>query len=442
MRILLVQPPFSQRNSCIAALGVAEPLGLEYVAAAVPRHEVRILDLRLGGSLAAALAEHTPRVVGVSAVTAGLPQALAVLREARQHDPGITTVIGGVHPTLLPEDCQRDEVDVIVRGEGEPTFAALITHLERGESLAGVAGLSYRDGGGWHANPDRELGPLDAYAPPARELTAGDRDAYARVGLGHTLSLVSSRGCSRRCTFCSVWRVHGGLYRTRSPEKIAEEIAARPERSVDLVDDDSFASLPRMERLRELLIEQAPGRVLKAFVRAESVVRSPAHFERWAGAGLRYLLIGLESFSDDELRDFEKRATAAENREAVRLLRGMGIGVVGYLIVRQEHRVEDFERLGEQVDELEIDQPIFTTLTPSPGTPLFEQHRHLIGDRSWEDFDGFRSVLPTALPPEEFYHQLAELYRRAYRRRQPARPGDPPPWYERLASAIEGIARS
>ena len=441
MRILLVQPPLDATTSRLSAIGLSEPLALEYLAAALlPEHEVRILDLRVGGSLEQALSEMDPELVGTSAVTVGLTGALDILASVKALSPAATTVIGGVHPTLLPEDCQRPEVDIIVRGEGELALREIARVLSSRGDLGQVAGIVYRDrrADRWRATPARDLPPLDSYPFPARQLSEAHRSAYSRVGMGQILSAISSRGCSRRCTFCSVWRFHEGKYRTRDPHRVVEELAQRAERAIDFVDDDSFGSLARMRELADLIVRDLPGRALKMYVRADAVVRTPELFTRWAEAGLRLAFIGLESFRDEELRHIDKRATADENRRALEILRQIGIGVVGYLIVRPDYSLDDFKRLGDTIDELAIEQPLFATLTPFPGTILYEQVKSQLVRRDWDAFDGFTAVLPTALPRPEFYHQLANLYRRAYASRQPAGPAEVP-WFERLARAIEEI---
>lgn len=447
MKILLVQPPLDPTTSKMGALGLAEPLGLEYLAAALPSHDVQILDLRVGGSLSDAM-RLEPRLVGTTAVTAGLPRALEILESAKQLDPRVVTVIGGHHPTLRPEDCQTDAVDIIVRGEGEQTLAEVATCLEAGRPLAPITGITFRRDGQWQANPRRDLPPLDDYAEPARHLTETSRHRYHRVGLGPILSAISSRGCSHRCTFCSIWRFHNGKHRTRSVANVVAELAARPEPTIDFVDDDSFSDVEHMERLRQRVAKELPGKIFRFFVRADTVVAEPALFQRWAETGLRYALVGLESFRDEELRDLNKQATAAQNVRALEILQQAGVGVLGFMIVRPDFVAEDFDRLGDKVEELGILYPVFGTLTPFPGTVLYEQVKDSLVTTDWEHFDGFRAVVETALPRAEYYHRLANLYRRAYGAAQsappepPEPPGPPetePPWYEQLARAIETL---
>jgi len=440
MRILLVQPPLDPTTSKLAALGLAEPLSLEYIAAAIPKQDVKILDLRVGGSLTEEIEQFDPALVGITALTVGLNQSLDLLKTAKTLNKDLKTVIGGVHATLLPEDCQVEQVDIIVRGEGEDTFAELVEKLESKKSLSSVAGITYRNNRGqWQTNPQRDLNILDCYDFPARNLTDVYRSKYSRVGLGETLSMITSRGCTQKCNFCSVWRFNDAKYRTRSPENIVDEIASRPELNIDFAEDDSFGNLKRMERLCELVQEHVPGRYYKALVRADTVVKGPELFEKWAEAGLQYVLVGFESFKEEELRAINKRASVKENTQALAILKKAGIGVIGYFIVRPEFSIDDFKRLSDTVEQLDIHQPIFTSLTPFPGTTLYEDTKDHLVTFDWEHFDGFRAVLPTALPRQEYYNQLASLYRKAYRAAHEDTRSESVPWFERLAQSIEKI---
>jgi radical SAM superfamily enzyme YgiQ (UPF0313 family) len=439
MRILLVQPPLDPTTSKLSALGIPEPLGIEYVAAAVPEHETRIVDLRIGGSLIEEIERFDPEMVATTALTASVPRALELLKTAKRMDSKMITVIGGHHPTLRPLDCQNDAVDVVVRGDGECPFAELVSRLSSHKSLDAVAGISYREDGRWRTNPPAPLCHLDDYSFPARHLTEHARYAYFRVGLGPIVTAISSRGCTHRCHFCSIWRFHGGRYRKRSPASVVAELSRTTEKAVDLVDDDSFADLLHMERLGELVASELPGRIFRFLVRSDAVLRAPALFGRWAEIGLKYALVGLESFRDDELRDMNKRATAEQNVKALEILKDAGIRVIGYLLVRPDYHVDDFARLADAVETLGIAQPVFATMTPFPGTVLYEQMKDRLVTDDWEHFDGFRAVVETALPRSDYYHNLANLYRRAYSVQPAPTGGEGLPWYEKLARAIEGI---
>jgi len=411
VRILLVAGEPDPMTSLVNKRGIPEPLTLEYLASAVPDHEVRILDLRIGGSLTETVSQFDPEVVGISALTPTVYKSLDVLKEVKKLSPRTTTIIGGPHPTVLPIDCQRAEVDVIVRGEGEQAFAEIVDRLKNNASLDAVAGIQYRNDGVWEETPSRELPPLDTYAIPARHLTDQYREAYSRLGFGKIVSLLSSRGCSRRCSFCSIWRFNAGKYRTRDPERIVEELLERPEENVAFIDDDSFGDLKRMERFRDLVVQQVPQKRYFFYSRAETIAMNPDFFASWAAAGMVLVFVGWESFSDAELRDINKRATAEQNRKAVEVCQKNGIGIVGSLMIRPDYTLEDFQRVKDHLDELGLYQVTISCLTPFPGTVLYEKVKDQITTDNWEYFDCSHPVLKTSLPLDEFYRQYAGLLR-------------------------------
>jgi radical SAM superfamily enzyme YgiQ (UPF0313 family) len=300
-----------------------------------------------------------------------------------------------------------------------------------------VAGIRFRDNDGWKETAPRKLTPLDSYNIPARHLTDHYREAYSRIGFGKIVSMLSSRGCSRRCSFCSVWRFHAGKYRIRAPEKIVEELIERPEENIAFIDDDSFGDLKRMDRLRELVVRQVPKKRYFFYSRAETIAKHPDFFERWAAAGMALVFVGWESFSDAELRDINKRTTADQNRKAVEVCQKNGIGIVGSLMIRPDYTLDDFRRVKDDLDKLGLYQVTITCLTPLPGTVLYEAVKDQLITNNWEHYDCSHPVLKTALPLDEFYRQYADLLRFIYRRASQYLPEEFIGIYKEAADVIE-----
>ena len=130
MRILLVQPsPFEDRRLGLEnSIWLSEPVALLSVAAMVPEHEVKILDMRLEKpqALPNEIRVFQPDIIGTTAMTTDAYQAKAVLRLARELAPKALTIIGGHHCTMLPSFYDKPYVDVIVKGEGEIIFRDLV----------------------------------------------------------------------------------------------------------------------------------------------------------------------------------------------------------------------------------------------------------------------------------------------------------------------------
>jgi radical SAM superfamily enzyme YgiQ (UPF0313 family) len=144
LKVLLVQPDWLQEDFGFRLAAMPEPLGLEMLAAALPDHEVRILDLRCGDDLVGQVRAFQPDLVGVTALTPEVYAAEEVLRQVKAVSGDIFTVAGGYHASLLPEDFCLPHVDAVIIGEGEPVLAGLVAALEKGGDLSGIANLLYR----------------------------------------------------------------------------------------------------------------------------------------------------------------------------------------------------------------------------------------------------------------------------------------------------------
>ncbi|MDY7039357.1 MAG: radical SAM protein [Chloroflexota bacterium] len=412
MKVLLVQPAESPGSVGFRKLARPEPLALEILAAALlDEHEVRILDLRVDPDLKGALCDFQPDVVGVTGYTVDVPSMLRVCRQVKEESPQITTVVGGYHATLCPQDFNCVWVDVIVAGEGEETMSELVRALERGEDLHAIPGLVLRDDGEQVTTGTRPLlTALDSSPLPARELTAAYRDQYHFQFWPSHAAMETARGCPYRCKFCSVWVFHRKRCRFKSPERVLAELRTMTGDIVCFVDDNFFQRLPNAERIADMI--RSEGLKFKYWIqaRSDSIVRRPDLVEKWASIGLSTVLVGFEKYREDELDDLDKRCSVRTNEEAARILRANGVDIWGAFIVDPQWERPDFDALIEYVRRLKISFPQFTVLTPLPGTDFFREKFQELTTGNYEMFDFLHSVLPTRLPIQEFYENMARLY--------------------------------
>ena len=414
MRILLVQPQWSLTLVGFKKLARPEPLALEVLAAALPHHDVQILDLRVDespGALATALASFRPHIVGVTGYTTDVPQAQAVLAEAKAADESIYTVVGGHHASLCPQDFDLPSVDFVVVGEGEVTFPELVDALEAGRDYRGILGLIYRENGKQvFTGPRPPLRNLDDSPMPDRAKTAAYRDRYFFRFWQGAYTMESARGCPFRCNFCSVWKFYQGKCRLRSPEKVVEQIANIPGNFVAFVDDNFLQSLPRAQAIYERIKELGIKKRYWIQARSDSIVRRPDLIEKWASIGLSTVLVGLEGFREDQLAKVNKSNSVKANEKAVEIMHQHNVDIWGAFIVDPEWVRSDFDTLIQYVRSLKITFPQFTVLTPLPGTDLFREKVNELITSNFAKFDFLHTVLPTRLPLEEFYENMARLY--------------------------------
>lgn len=411
MKILLIQPNSTEIMVGFTSMIRPEPLALELIAATVPEHEVKILDLRVDPTLNATLASFRPDLVGITGYTANAPRMLQICHEVKLFEPSIITVLGGYHATLCPQDFDSEFVDVIVAGEGEITFRELVRALVEKQDLDSIDGLIYRRGGQQISTRPRDLvRNLNNLPLPARHLTDHYRSRYHFQLWEDPYLVETARGCPYRCTFCAVWIFHRGKCRSKSPESVLNDLKTAASPITCFVDDNFLDNLRRVDRLYQLIKSEGIKRKYWMQVRADSIVKRPDIIKKWAEIGLDSVLVGFESFKEAELIAFHKRSSISINEEAMRILLDNGVDMWGSFVVNPQWSKRDFDTMIDYVHKMNISFPLFTVLTPIPGTTFFQEKSSQLTTHNYEIFDFLHSVLPTKLPIKEFYSNMARLY--------------------------------
>ena len=200
-----------------------------WLAGLMSDHDVHILDMRIDEDLDTEISKFMPNIVGCSCVTANSHLAKEILRRVKEFSPEMITVVGGHHPSLMPEDFNEVSTDAVVIGEGEETLYEFVGACESKGDWRGIPGIAYRSKDGeFRVNPIRELMDLDKLPMPARSLTQRHRDKglYFRGNWRPIDCTTTSRGCPNKCTFCGLWKINRGKYRARAPRLIADELEA------------------------------------------------------------------------------------------------------------------------------------------------------------------------------------------------------------------------
>jgi len=256
----------------------------------------------------------------------------------------------------------------------------------------------------------RPLIRLDDTPLPARRLVEQHRNDYFFRFWSSPYPVETARGCPYRCKFCSVWAFHRRVCRVKSPLRVARELEGITGDVVAFVDDNFLQNLPRAEKIADLIKTAGIKAKFWMQARSDSIVKRPDLVEKWSRIGLSTVLVGFEKFRQDELGDLNKRSSVRVNEEAARIMQANGVDIWGAFIVDPNWRRPDFDALIEYVKRLKINFPQFTVLTPLPGTQFFAQKLSELTTRNYELFDFLHSVLPTKLPTQEFYENMARLY--------------------------------
>jgi magnesium-protoporphyrin IX monomethyl ester (oxidative) cyclase len=253
-RILLVQPPYTFEKDI--PLIVEMPLGLCYIASVLRKKgfEVQILDALAEGykntkyvdrnrvlvglddnRIKKKVKKFKPDVVGVSCLfTVQYENAKRMLKIVKSYDKKVLTVMGGMHPTVCTKEVLEDEnLDYVIRGEGEYSFLELLKNLNKQSDISYIDGLGWKKDGKIFVNEkEKFIENLDELPFPARDLLKIEN--YFKANLAHgfflkgkrNINIITSRGCPGRCIFCTVNLLWGRKFRGRSPDNMIEELKA------------------------------------------------------------------------------------------------------------------------------------------------------------------------------------------------------------------------
>lgn len=413
MKVLLIQPP--SVDPLTDQIFLFEPLAMEYLGAGLQEdgHAVFLLDARIDPNYEAACRQFQPDVIGLTAFTSHVTIVTAIAASCKSINPGVLIVVGGHHATVQPADFNDTHIDAVVIGEGVFTLREIVRAWETGGEITAISGAAVPGRNGMTFGPPRTYTNLDNLPFPDRSLTAAYRTHYFSEWFKPLASIRTSLGCTGRCTFCSLWKITGGAYLRRDPGKIVEELRTITEANVFFCDDESMCDVQRMNRLADLIAAAGIRKQYFLYGRVDTIVKHPDLFAKWARIGLSQVFVGMEDFSDKRLTAMNKGITSAQQAEAVAILDKLGIMMYASYMVDPAFTREDFIALKVYVRKMKHTFASFTVLTPLPGTELFAAREGDLLSRKPELFDMLHALLPTALPMQEFYKELAKLWTKA-----------------------------
>jgi hopanoid C-3 methylase len=417
MRVLLVRPPVPRHTMGLKHVMICEPLELEYVAAGLDGHEVQILDLLLERGYEKRLREFRPDVIGTSCYITGVNEVIRLCRLAKQWNPDVWTVVGGVHASRAPEDFADAAVDCIVLGDGTSIMPELMHAFETGRDLEEIPGLALPlDDERVAFTAERRYMPRpDSLPLPRRDLVAHLRHRYYYIFHRPVATVKTTWGCWYRCNFCFTWQITDGLPYSRSPESIVEELAGIEADDVYIVDDIFLINRKRLSKIAALMRERGIRKKIFCYGRSDFIAENEDVIAEWAELGLKAVLIGLEASTDGELDSMNKQNSVDYNRRAIEVLRRHGVDTYGSLIPNPDYTPEDWARLQAFIDETGLYYLNISPLTPLPGTAIWDEYsdRVAIPRRAHGLWDLSHSVLPTRMPLREFYRSLLNVYVRS-----------------------------
>jgi len=431
MKILYINP--ARLQSGMDAVITGAPLSLITIAAMVPEHDAKLFDFKVDKYREKKFRSELKQydVVAITSMTPQIYSALEIAEMAKEQ--GCTTIIGGYHPTLVPEFVAKHEyIDFTVRGEGENTFKELIDYIDGNKnnvSIEDIDGISYlnKDGKVIH-NADRQLERnLDNFPMPRRDLLKGKLYTY----LGTTTRQVeTSRGCPHNCKFCCIikmWRNPNQpiTYRTKSISRIMREVYDVNKREkpdfIFFCEDNFTINVKRTHKILDTIIKSGIHDKMhfSCQSRVDTLYRNPDLIEKLYKANFRQVFLGIESVHQQSLDAMNKKnTTPAMVKIVVKSLRDKGISIFGGVIIGFPGETKRMVRQNIQnTIELDLDCVQFTPITAFPGTAFYDEMKEkgMVTTNNYKFYDLFHPMMGTPeLTSKEMYRLVAEAYAAFY----------------------------
>ncbi|MEI6632896.1 MAG: radical SAM protein [Chlamydiota bacterium] len=400
-----VRWPFTIPLSVFRAKGSASyhfPIYHAYLAALMMREglEVGVIDatldlLDIPAFIRRLRAEKADLCV-IETSTPSFPVDIHTMRAVKE-ELGIPVIAIGPHTSIYHREALAEHpcIDYIARGEYEVTVTELVKHLRDGKDPHGVRGISYRRDGAVVANGDRPfIQDLDGLPYPARDLYRWERYHEPSYLALPWITMITSRGCPFRCTYC-LWPqvMYGGRFRARGARNVVDEMEHCVRRYTPgeiFFDDDTFTiGKERVIGICDEITRRGLAVIWSCMGRVDTV--DEEMLSRMHRAGCRKIKFGVETGSPAIMKAIKKGIDLARVPGAFAAAKRCGLEVHGTFMIGLPGETPDTVRETVALaKKLPNDSLQFSIATPFPGTEFFDQCKRdgLLVTEDWADYDG------------------------------------------------------
>uniref|UniRef100_A0A7V3RGP6 B12-binding domain-containing radical SAM protein n=1 Tax=candidate division WOR-3 bacterium TaxID=2052148 RepID=A0A7V3RGP6_UNCW3 len=392
MNLLLIAPAVvdENRRGMQGKAFQLPPFSLAAVAAATPGYvNVRIID----EAIEPVDYNYPADLVGITVLTRFAPRAYQIADQFRSR--GIKVVLGGLHPSALPEEAIQ-HADAVVIGEAEGIWETVVKDFLNNSLKKFYKNQNYPD--------------LALVKSPRRDLFKKSRYLF-------TAMVQTSRGCPFDCNFCSVTKFFGGKFRTRPVECVIKEIRSLKSKFIGFSDDNIFGNRIYARKLFNALKYEGVIWMAQSSI---NIADDPELLHLAARSGCKGLFIGLESADAESLAQMQKGFQKPQKyKDYIARLHDEGIGVMGAFVLGNDNEDESiFEKTLEFAKKIKLDLAQFSILTPYPGTKLFNRllKENRIFNFDWSKYDAGNAVFkPLKMTAEKLKEEVDKMWREFYR---------------------------
>lgn len=397
MKIILIRPKPDSETIGLQHVMICEPLELEYVGAVLEdRHDVVLFDMILEKKpFDDIVKSEKPHMVCMTGYISHVHVLKDLAKRVKAIDADIKVVVGGSHAEVVPEDYIDGAFD----------------HILAANALKHITALA--DG---ETRPRLIVEPKDRtfdYPLPARHLSNRYRKDYYYMFHNPCSLIKTSFGCPYNCSFCFCKEITDGAYFTRSIDDVILELKTIPEREIYIVDDDFLFDSKRLEYFCEKVAEENLDKRYLVYGRADFIAQNPQIMRKLKQAGLRAVIVGLESYADDELDAYHKNSDTSLSLKCLEVLNDLEIECYGTFIIGLDWKRENFKALYRFIVRSGIQFVNLQPLTPMKGTELYDTYtdRLIVPPEDYARWDMAHVVVkPTHLSIRRYYFEIVKLY--------------------------------
>lgn len=398
---MLVRPKPHKNSLGLMDLMTCEPLELEYVSAVIKKlgHDVILKDMILEKkSLHDFVLEYTPDVVLFTSYITHVNVIKDYSDIVKSVSSDIVTGVGGVHSEVLPEDFLHDNIDYVLGINAMENVEILLKAIEKGEKpefKTDSINKSYKH-------------PL-----PNRDITSEYRKFYDYAYHVPCALLKTSFGCPYDCKFCFCVEITQHEYYEKELNVVIEELKRIEEPNVFIVDDNFLVSRERLKAFCRLLDENTIHKKFIVFGRADFIAENPDMIELLAEHGLDAVFVGIESFKQSDLNDFNKKVEVEVNKKASDVLYKNNVDLYAGAIVGPDWDRSDFKNFVKWIKSMYVRFVNLQPLVPLPATPIYDDYKNqlLIKREEYEKWDLTHiAIMPTKLTPSRYYFEILRGY--------------------------------
>lgn len=424
MKVLLVKPSNLSDH-------IQPSLGLGYLAAQIKLdHDVRIIDCikdKLSGDrLRPVLEDFKPDLVGCQCYSMDLPSIKLILQTVKSFDKNVTTIVGGAHPTALPNETMdvlgSNLLDFVFTGEAEIGFPKFLVLLEAygKNDFSKVPGLCWKQNGKLRINQKGFVDDLGSIGMPAWDLLKPESYPFSPHGvvcMNYPIApVMATRGCPYQCTFCMT---SGSKLRKRPIESIIEEIKLlyfhHGIREFHLVDDNFTMDMDYAKKLLLSIIELNIDATWATpnGIRLDRIDKRI--LELMKDAGFYSISCGIESGSDRIRKKMKKGSTLEKVRKDLEMVKEVGgIDMTGFFMLGFPGETrEDIEMTLRFSRELPIQRATFHAFIPLPGTEAWTEMENS-GELKRVDWENYFFWAGAYVPQGLTHKELKNLHRKAF----------------------------